>query len=92
MQLPKKVNLGGAIAEKNIEKKFDKTFEVIKDYKNIEQHILEGIKSSDPARKQAALCAWLIAETGIRVGNERDLSKFADTVGASTLKKENFKF
>ena len=92
MQLPKKVNLGGAIAEKNIEKKFDKTFEVIKDYKNIEQHILEGIKSSDPARKQAALCAWLIAETGIRVGNERDLSKFASTYGASTLHKEHFTF
>lgn len=34
----------------------------------------------------------MISETGIRVGNERDLSKFADTVGASTLKKENFKF
>lgn len=92
MQLPKKVNLGGEIAEKNAEKKFDKTFEVIKDYKNIEKHILDGIKSKDPVRKQAALCAWLIAETGIRVGNERNLEKFADTVGASTLRKENFTF
>ena len=92
MELPKKINLTGNIAEKNVEKKFDKTFEVIKDYKNIEKHIMDGIKSDDPVTKQVALCAWLIAETGIRVGNERDLSKFADTVGASTLKKENFKF
>lgn len=92
MLLPKKVNLGGDIAAKNVEKKFDKTFSVIKDYKNIDAHIMKGIKSSDPKIKQAALCAWLIAETGIRVGNERNLDKFADTVGASTLRKENFKF
>jgi hypothetical protein len=91
MELPKKVNLGGEVAEKNIEKKFDKTFKVIKNYKKIEKHILDGIKSNDPVRKQAALCAWLIAETGIRVGGERDLSRVADTVGASTLRKENFK-
>lgn len=92
MQLPKKVNLSGDIAAKNVEKKFDKTLSVIEDYRNIDAHIIDGIKSSDPKRKQAALCAWLIAETGIRVGNERNLDKFASTYGASTLRKEHFTF
>lgn len=92
MEIPKKVNLGGEIAQKNMEKKFDKTASVIQDWPKIKQHILDGIKSNDPVRKQSALIAYLIAETGIRIGNERNLDKFADTVGASTLKKENFTF
>lgn len=92
MELPKKVNLSGEIAVKNVTAKFDKTLDVIQSYNKIEKHILDGIKSKDPARKQAALCAWLIAETGIRVGNERDTDRFASTYGASTLHKEHFIF
>lgn len=92
MELPKKINLGGEIATKNAEKKFDKTLSVIEDYKNIDAHIMAGIKSKDPKIKQAALCAWLIAETGIRIGNERDPEKQALTYGASTLLKNHFTF
>lgn len=92
MEIPKKVNLSGDIAKKNVAKKFDKTMKVIENWSAIEKHILDGIKSNDPIRKQSALIAYLIAETGIRVGNSRDLDKFADTQGASTLKKEAFTF
>lgn len=90
--LPKKVNLGGSITQKNVEHKFDKTIDVLNNFSKIEQHILTGIKSDDEKTKQAALCAWLIMETGIRIGNERNLDTQADTVGASTLKVKNFKF
>lgn len=90
--LPKKVNLGAKIIQKNTEKKFDKTIGVIKNFNKIEKHILNGIQSKDEKTKQAALCAWLIMETGIRIGHKRNLDKQADTVGASTLKVKNFRF
>lgn len=88
----KKVNLGGEVAQKNVEHKFDKTIGVLNNFSKIEKHILDGIKSKDEKTKQAALCAWLIMETGIRIGNERNLNTQADTVGASTLKVKNFQF
>ena len=61
----------------------------IKKYKKIENKIEEGLKSKDAKTQQAAAILWLIAETGIRIGNEKDLNVCADTVGASTLKVEN---
>lgn len=91
MEISKKVSLGGAIAEKNTEKKFDKTLDVIKSIGSIEKQLLEKMKSKDLATKQAAACAYLVMLTGIRIGNERDLSKFADTVGASTLRVSNIR-
>lgn len=90
--LPKKVNLGAEIVQKNTEHKFDKTLGVIENFSRIEQHILDGIKSKNEKTRQAALCAWLIAETGIRIGSERNLDKVADTQGASTLKVGSFTF
>lgn len=92
MEIPKKVSLGGKIGEKNVEKKFDKTINVIKSIDSIEKKLLEALRSKNKTTRQAAACAYLILQTGIRVGNERDLSKFADTVGASTLKVKNVKF
>lgn len=95
LKLPKKVNFAATtdIAKGNNDKKFDKTSKAIKSWKKIEKHILEGIKSKDLARKQAALVAWLISETGIRVGEQgRNLTIRADTKGATTLTAGNLTF
>ena len=94
MQLNKKVNFAAttSIAAKNTAKKFEKTWGVLDNWKKIEKAINDGLNSKDEKIKQEALVAYLIAETGIRIGNEKDLDKFADTVGASTLKVENFEF
>ena len=69
--------------------KFDKTMKAIKKFKKIEKKIEDGLKSKDEKEQQTALITYLITLTGIRVGGERDLSKVADTVGASTLKVSN---
>lgn len=91
LQLAKKANVDAKsdIAQGNTSKKFDKTMKAIKKYKKIEKHIEDGLKSSDLKTQQIALVTWLIAETGIRVGNEKDLNISADTVGATTLKVQD---
>lgn len=86
--LRKKANVDAKsdIAQGNTSKKFDKTMIAIKKYKKIEKKIEEGLKSSDLKEQQIAFVTWLIANTGIRVGNEKNLDVSADTVGATTLK------
>lgn len=61
----------------------------IKKYKKIKKHIEDGLKSSDLKTQQTALVTWLIAETGIRVGNEKDTSISASTFGATTLQVQH---
>lgn len=88
VQLAKKANVDAKsdIAQGNTSKKFDKTMKAIKKYKKLEKHIEDGLKSSDLKTQQTALVTWLISQTGIRVGNEKNLNISADTVGATTLK------
>ena len=71
------------------QKKFAKAAKLLCHMKEMEKHIHEGMESSDKLTRECALVSWLIQTTGIRIGNERDLDLQADTVGASTLKKEN---
>lgn len=91
MPLSKKANIDAKsdICQGNASKKFDKTMKAIKKYSKIEKKIEEGLKSKDVKTQQAAAILWLLAETGIRIGNEKNLDQHADTVGASTLKVEN---
>jgi hypothetical protein len=70
---------------KNSEGKFDKTADILKNWKKIQNHIYSGCLASD----ENALVAYLIQQTGIRIGGERDLKTQADTKGASTLLKVN---
>lgn len=71
--------------------KFEKAKKLIKNWDKMEAHINEGMKSSDPVRKQSALVSWLILQTGIRIGMEQDPEISACTVGASTLLCKNMK-
>lgn len=71
------------------QKKFAKAAKLLCHMKEMEAHIRNGMESTDEKRKQCALISWLIQTTGIRVGNDKDTALEADTVGASTLKKEN---
>jgi DNA topoisomerase-1 len=73
---------------KTSEKKFDKTADILKNWKKIQKHIYEGCISGN----ESALVAYLIQQTGIRIGNARDLQKQADTRGASTLRKNDITF
>jgi hypothetical protein len=73
---------------KTNEKKFDKTSSILKNWKKIQKHIYEGCLAGD----ENALVAYIIQQTGIRIGNTRDAEKQALTYGASTLLKEHIDF
>jgi hypothetical protein len=73
---------------KTNEKKFDKTADILKNWKKIQKYIYEGCLVGN----ENALVAYLIQETGIRIGNMRDDKKQALTYGASTLLKDHIEF
>jgi DNA topoisomerase-1 len=73
------------IRKKNTENKFDQTADILKNWTKIQKHIYNGCVKGN----EAALIAYLIQQTGIRIGNMRDPKTQADTRGASTLKVEN---
>ena len=67
------------------QKKFAKAAKLLCHMKEMEAHIRNGMESSDEKRKQCAVACWLIMNTGIRVGGEKDESIEADTHGITTL-------
>lgn len=67
------------------QKKFAKAAKLLCHMKEMEAHIRKGMESSDEKRKQCAVACWLIMNTGIRVGGEKDESIEADTHGMTTL-------
>ena len=70
------------------QKKFEKAKLLIKNWKKIDEHIKKGMQSKDSVILQSATVLYLIKNLGIRVGDEKD-SDLADTVGASTLRREH---
>ena len=71
------------------QKKFDKAVKLLQHKKEMEQYIRDNLTNENPKTAECALISWLLQETGIRIGNYKDTTLEADTVGASTLKKEN---
>ena len=88
----KELRFGNASSVKSEadQKKFAKAAKLLCHMKEMEKYIRDGMESNDEMTRQCAIVSWLIETTGIRVGTaDRDLDIQADTVGASTLKKEN---
>jgi len=54
----------------------------------VKRHILKNLESDDLKRRKTATVCFLIDKLKIRVGDEKDPDE-ADTVGASTLRKEH---
>ena len=75
--------------KKEIEK-FDKTAEFRRKLPKVKRHILKNLESDDLKRRKTATVCFLIDKLKIRVGDEKDPDE-ADTVGASTLRKEHIK-
>jgi DNA topoisomerase I len=69
-------------------KKFEKARELEKNFKRIENHILKSLDSDDEKKRKVATVCFLIDAVNMRVGDEKDEDE-ADTVGATTLSKEN---
>ena len=75
--------------KKEIEK-FDKASEFSQKLPKVKRHILKNLESDDLKRRKIATVCFLIDKLKIRVGDEKDPDE-ADTVGASTLRKEHLK-
>jgi DNA topoisomerase-1 len=75
--------------QKEIEK-FDKAAEFRRNLPRVRRHILRNLESEDLKRRKTATVCYLIDKLKIRVGDEKDPDE-ADTVGASTLRKEHIK-
>lgn len=73
--------------EKEIEK-FDKAAEFRQKLPKVKRHIMKNLESDDLKRRKIATVCFLIDKLKIRVGDEKDPDE-ADTVGASTLRKEH---
>ncbi|MFZ7137987.1 MAG: DNA topoisomerase I [archaeon] len=75
--------------QKEIEK-FDKALAFKKNLQKVKKHIETNLSSKDIKRRKTATVCFLIDKLKIRVGDEKDPDE-ADTVGASTLRKEHIK-
>jgi len=73
--------------QKEIEK-FDKAKEFQQNLSRVKRHIQRNLESEDLKRRKTATVCYLIDKLKIRVGDEKDPDE-ADTVGASTLRKEH---
>ena len=73
--------------QKEIEK-FDKAAEFRQKLPKVKRHIMKNLESDDLKRRKIATVCFLIDKLKIRVGDEKDPDE-ADTVGASTLRKEH---
>jgi DNA topoisomerase-1 len=84
----KAARICGEPLQKSTSEKFDKAQKMNQIWKDLTKHIEKGVKDG----REEALIAWIIQQTAMRVGNERDTSKEADVQGASTLKVKNVTF
>ncbi len=70
--------------------KYDKAAKLGKEIKKIEDAITKGMNSRDQRVSRIATVCYIIYRTSMRVGDEKDPDE-ADTVGATTLRKEHVK-
>ncbi|MHA7646753.1 DNA topoisomerase I [Nitrosopumilus sp. S4] len=70
--------------------KYEKAVKLSKEIEKIKDRIVKDMKSSDPKISRIATACYLIYRTAMRVGDEKDPDE-ADTVGATTLRKEHVK-
>jgi DNA topoisomerase-1 len=70
--------------------KYDKAVKLGTQIEKVKERIVKSMQSKDPKIRQIATACYLIYRTAMRVGDEKDPDE-ADTVGATTLRKEHIK-
>ena len=70
--------------------KYEKAVKLAKEIDKIKDRIVKDMKSKDLKISRIATACYLIYRTAMRVGDEKDPDE-ADTVGATTLRKEHIK-
>lgn len=70
--------------------KYEKAVNLANEIDKIKDRIVKDMSSKDPKIAKIATACYLIYRTAMRVGDEKDPDE-ADTVGATTLRKEHIK-
>ncbi len=70
--------------------KYEKAVKLAKEIDKIKDKIVKDMKDKDPKISRISTVCYLIYRTAMRVGDEKDPEE-ADTVGATTLRKEHIK-
>jgi len=70
--------------------KYDKAKNLAREIENVKTQIVKDMQSKEHKTKRIATACYLIYRTAMRVGDEKDPDE-ADTVGATTLRKEHIK-
>ena len=70
--------------------KYDKAKNLAKEIERVKDRIVKDMQSKDSKLKRISTACYLIYRTSMRVGDEKDPEE-ADTVGATTLRKEHVK-
>jgi DNA topoisomerase-1 len=78
------------IKQERDQAKYDKAVKLSKEIEKIKDQMVKDMKSSDPNIARISTACYLIYRTAMRVGDEKDPDE-ADTVGATTLRKEHIK-
>lgn len=88
-ELNKTIHFAGSVSirQSNNENKYFKSENILKNWDYIQIKIKEGCLRGD----DEALIIYLIQQTGIRIGNERDITKQALTYGMQTLEGQHMK-
>ena len=70
--------------------KYEKAVKLANEIDKIKDRIVKDMKNKDPRISRISTACYLIYRTAMRVGDEKDPDE-ADTVGATTLRKEHIK-
>jgi DNA topoisomerase-1 len=70
--------------------KYEKAVKLGNEIEKIKDRIVKDMKNKDPKISKISTACYLIYRTAMRVGDEKDPDE-ADTVGATTLRKEHVK-
>ena len=78
------------IKQERDQAKYDKAKKLAKEIENVKAQISKDMQNKDPKTRRISTACYLIYRTAMRVGDEKDPDE-ADTVGATTLRKEHVK-
>jgi len=78
------------IKQERDQAKYDKARNLSKEIESVKTQIVKDMQSKEQKTKRIATACYLIYRTAMRVGDEKDPEE-ADTVGATTLRKEHIK-
>ena len=78
------------IKQERDQAKYDKAKNLSREIENVKTQIVKDMQNKEQKNKRIATACYLIYRTAMRVGDEKDPDE-ADTVGATTLRKEHIK-